>query len=216
LAAGFVADLVLPIEVTLLVGVGEIFTEGVRFLLTVVLGAAGLAAALGALALAVVVLGAVALAVGLDALLTLLAGDVRVCLTLLDGALRETERDDEGLEGADLVTLVLGAAGLEGADLATLVLGAAGLAAALGALCLAAAGLDAAALGAAALGEALLAPAACLCLPAAYRGETNMTKAANKIAALLLILYFDANIMNLHSVLPDLPGCKTAVINDRL
>jgi len=102
-----------------------------------------------------------------------------------------------GLDGADLVTVVLGAvalatvAGLDEADLATFVLGAAGLAVAI-------------------LG------AACLSLPAAYRGEMNTTIATNKTASLISILYFNTNIMNLRSVLPDLSWCKTGVINDRL
>jgi len=190
LVTGFATDTTFPIEVILLVGVAEIFTEGVFLLITVVLGA-------------------VALAAGLDALVTVgVAADLLVIRVF--GAAEIVGR-------AGLAATVA----LDGADLVTVVLGAAGLAAAvLGAVCLAAAaGLDGAELAlltVCVFGPALLLPGACLCLPAAYRGEINTAIATNEIASLISILYFPTSIMNLRSVLPDLSWCKTGMINDRL
>jgi len=154
------------------------------------------------------VLGVVVLAV--VALVTVVLGEV-VLATVVLGAV--TLAVDLG----SLFTVLA-----EDTDLVAVAVGRDCLVVAVGAVALdtdrleVAAGLDVAALGAAALGAALLLAGACLCLPAAYRGEMNTTRATNEIAIRLLILYFDANIMNLRSVLPDLSCCKTGMADDLL
>ncbi|MBN1457018.1 MAG: hypothetical protein JW912_04110 [Sedimentisphaerales bacterium] len=190
--AGLTADAAVPVEVVLLVGTAETFTGEVCLPAVVALDVVVLAVTvLGEDDLVTVVLGAVALAVDLDALFTVLAEDTDLVAVAA---------------GRDCLAVALGTVGVAALG-----------AAAFDTDCLAVvAGLDAAAAGAVALGAALLPADACLCLPAAYKGEMNTTRATKEIASRLLILYFDTNIMNLHSVLPDLSCCKTGMVNDRL